>query len=340
MVELSANQFPSFLKSPDTSIKVFLIYGPDEGLVRELSKAVCLSIVDSLEDPFCYSELSANDLSNDPAKLMDELTAISMMGGDRVVRLRGATGNTKSLIEPALGLDLAATTFVIEAGDIRKDSALVKLVKSAPHGAVTPCFHDKAQDITGLIKETLGAAGLSTSRDIEEYLRQNLGSDRSISRQELDKLVLYMGEDKRPLTLEDVQANIGDSSSQTVFDIIDATLSGDLTVLERRLNKAFSAGESPIAFLRLIQGQLKQLHKAAALIDTGQRTGDAMKKAGIPFFNQKKAQAQLSGKTGAHMATCLDITLNAEIDCKTTGYPDETLCRRALMRIAMASRRR
>ncbi|USG61428.1 DNA polymerase III subunit delta [Sneathiella marina] len=339
-MELPANRFRPFLKSPDKSIKVFLIYGPDEGLVRELGKALCLSIVDSLNDPFCYGELSASDLSSDPAKLMDELTAISMMGGDRVVRLRGATGNSKNLIEPALDLDLDTTTFVIEAGDIRKDSALVKKVKSAPHGAVTPCFHDKAQDVTGLIKEILGAAGLSASRDVEDYLCQNLGSDRSISRQELDKLVLYMGNEKRPVTLEDVQVNIGDSSSQTVFDIIDATLSGNLQALERRMNKAFSAGESPIAFLRLIQGQLKQLHKAAALIDAGQKSGEAMKKAGIPFFNQKKAQVQLSGKTGAHMATCLDITLNAEIDCKTTGYPDETLCRRALMRIAMASRRR
>jgi DNA polymerase III subunit delta len=339
-VELSSNQFRSFLKSPDKSRKVFLIYGPDEGLVRELAKALCLTIVDSLDDPFCYSELSAADLSTDPAKLMDEATAISMMGGDRVVRLRGATGNNKSQIEPLLDLDLGATTLIIEAGDIRKDSALVKLVKSAPQGAVTPCFHDKAQDIGRLIQETLGAAGYSATQDIQEYLRQNLGGDRAISRQELDKLVLYMGAETRPLTLGDVQAVIGDSSAQSVFDIIDATLLGNLPALERRLNKAFSAGESPIAFLRLIQGQLKQLHKAAALIDAGQRSGDALKKAGIPFFNHKKAQVQLSGKSGAHMATCLEITLTAEINCKTTGYPAEALCRRALMRIAMANRPR
>jgi DNA polymerase III subunit delta len=340
VVELSARQFQSFLKSPDKNIKVFLFYGPDEGLVRELGKALCLTVVESLEDPFCYSELNAADLSSDPARLMDEVTAISMMGGERVVRLRGTTGNNKNLIEPVLAMGLGTTTLVIEAGDMRKDSALVKLVKSSPQGAVTPCFHDKEQEISGLIQEVLGAAGLTASPEIHEYLRQNLGNDRAISRQELDKLVLYMGDEKRPLTLEDVRINIGDSSAQTVFDITDATLSGDLAALERRLNKAFSAGESPIAFLRLIQGQLKQLHRAAALIDAGQRSGDAMKRAGIPFFNQKKAQMQLSGKNAAHMATCLEITLTAEINCKTTGYPDEALCRRALMRIAMASRRR
>jgi len=339
-VELGGPQFDKFLKSDDTSVKVILVYGPDEGLVRERGRALCLKFIDSLDDPFSYSELSASDLSADPARLMDELGAISMMGGNRVVRLRGATGNSKNHVELALTPTLDQTYLVIEAGDIRKDSALVKMVKGAPHGAVTPCFHDKAQDINSLIHEVVGAGGLTPSRDITEYLRQNLGSDRAVSRQELDKLVLYMCSEQREMTLADVQVMIGDSSTQSVFDIIDATLGGDLPSLERRLNKAFSSGESPIAFLRLIQGQLKQLHKAAALIDAGSRMDDALKKSGMPFFNHRKAQGQLAGKNSAHLSTCLDITLSAEIDCKTTGYPEEAICRRALMRIAMASRRR
>jgi len=32
--------------------------------------------------------------------------------------------------------------------------------------------------------------------------------------------------------------------------------------------------------------------------------------------------------------------LQAEIDCKTTGYPDEALCRRALLRITLANGKR
>ena len=339
-MELSGSQFTSFLKARDKRVRIFLFYGPDEGLVRERSRALCLSVIDSLDDPFRYSELDAGELSSDPAKLIDEVTAISMMGGERVVRLRGANNNSKSYIEPLLDLTLEDGILVIEAGDLRKDSALVKMIKGAAQGAVTPCFHDNAQDMGGLIQEVLGAARVHPSREVIDFLRQNLGSDRAVSRQELDKLVLYMRGRNEPLTLEDVRANIGDSSAQSVFNIIDSTLLGDLDALERQLNKAFSAGESPIGFLRMIQGQLKSLHKAAALRDAGLRADEAIRKAGIPFFNQKKAAAQIGGKTAAHMATCLDITLNAEIDCKTTGYPDEALCRRALMRIAMASRKR
>ena len=339
-MELASNKFSAFLKSRDPQYRIFLLFGPDEGLVRELSRALCLSIVESLDDPFRFSDLDAGDLSGDPARLMDEATAISMMGGERAVRLRGANNNAKGYIEPLLALDLRDSVIVIEAGDIRKDSALVKMISKAPNGAVTPCFHDKAQDILGLINDVLGTAGINPPRDVVEYLRENLGNDRAISRQELDKLVLYMQGRTDPMTLKDARANIGDSSAQSIFDVIDATLLGNLNGLEKHLNKAFSAGESPIGFLRMIQGQLKQLHKAAAIRDAGARSEDAIRKAGIPYFNQKKAAAQIGGKSSTHMATCLDITLDAEIKYKSTGYPEEAICHRALMRIAMANRRR
>jgi len=36
----------------------------------------------------------------------------------------------------------------------------------------------------------------------------------------------------------------------------------------------------------------------------------------------------------------MDIITEAENDCKVTGYPPETVCSRALMRIAQAARAR
>ncbi|TNE40236.1 MAG: DNA polymerase III subunit delta [Alphaproteobacteria bacterium] len=339
-MELPGQKFDAFLKSRDPKLRLFLLYGADEGLVRERGRALCLSVLGTLDDPFSYSEIDAGELGHDPARLMDEATALSMMGGERVVRLRNATGNHKDQVASLADLPLEGSIVVIEAGDLKKDSALVKMVKGAPHGAVTPCFHDKAQDMNGLIQEMLGSNGIHPTREITDYLRENLGGDRAISRQELDKLILYHGKREAPLTLDEVREIIGDSSDQNVFDIMDAALLGQLDRLERLLGRAFEAGESPIAFLRLIQNQLKQLHKAAALRDAGMRPEDAIRKSGIPYYNQKKAAIQISGKGAAHMATGLDITLKAEIDCKTTGYPAETICRRALMRIAMASRRR
>jgi len=339
-LELRAAQFSSYLKTPDNDIRVFLVYGPDEGLVRERAKLISLTVLQTLDDPFCYAEIEAGNLDGDPARLRDEIEAISMMGGDRVVRLRGAGNVHAKLIQSVLDADFSNTLLIIEAGDIKKTTALVKSITGLSMGASLACYHDKAQDVGSLIRDVLGEAGLSLTSDATDYLRKNLGSDRSISRQELDKLVLYKGSDEDPISLDDAKAVIGDSSAESVFDVIDATLLGNLPALELTLNKAFFAGESAITFLRLAQGQLKQLHKAASFSGNGVPLSVATKKAGIPPFNQKKAEAQIGRRGAQHFAQCLEIILKAEMECKTTGAPAETLCRRALLRVCMANRSR
>lgn len=311
-MDIASGRFPAYLKSRAPQHRIFLFHGPDDGLVRELARALSISVLGTLDDPFGYIELDIATLLADPARLADEATALSMMGGERVVRVRGATANSKDLIEPLLALDLQASIVVIEAGDIRKDSALVKMIAAAPQGVSVRCELDKASDIDALIREMLGAAKLTASPEIIDYLRDNLGSDRAVSRRELEKLTLYMQGKSGPLPLADVRAVIGDSSAQSIFDIMNATMGGNVRALEKHLNKAFSAGDSPIGMLRFLQNQLKARHKKAAAGSAASR----------------------------HLAKCLKITMEAEIGCKSTGYPDEAICRRALMRIAIANRQR
>jgi len=257
-----------------------------------------------------------------------------------VVRVRGISNKHTKLIQSLLTADYSNSILILEGGDLKKTGSLPKLLAKEHFAGVLPCYHDTAQNITSLINEVLGAAGCKVDTAGMEYLRANLGSDRAISRQELEKLVLYLGNDKKQATLDDVKQMIGDSSEENIFEVIDATLLGKMDELEKSLNKAFFAGESPVTFLRIIQGQLKQLHKAACFVDRGSSVADAIKKAGIPFFNQNKASAQIGRKKASHFAQAIEITLGAEIETKSTGYPAEAVCRRALLRIAMASRNR
>ena len=189
-MEFRAAQLNGFLKSPDPNLHIFLVYGQDDGLIREYGKKLALTALETLDDPFCYSEMEAQNLDGDPARLRDEIEAISMMGGMRVVRLRGVTNAHAKTIIQVLDADFSNTLFVIEAGDLKKTAALVKAVNGLKTGVTIACYHDKAQDISSLITEVLSTAGLSCASDVQEYLRSSLGSDRAISRQELDKLVL------------------------------------------------------------------------------------------------------------------------------------------------------
>ena len=70
-----------------------LVFGPDEGLVRERSSKIAKQVVQDLKDPFLVANIDPNNLKSEPGLLADEAAAISMMGGRRVIRIDGASEN-------------------------------------------------------------------------------------------------------------------------------------------------------------------------------------------------------------------------------------------------------
>ena len=82
-MKLQFKQIEPFVKAPDPKARVILVYGPDDGLVRERAAAMGKTVVADLNDPFNAVTLDAGQLADDPARLMDEALAMSMMGGNR-----------------------------------------------------------------------------------------------------------------------------------------------------------------------------------------------------------------------------------------------------------------
>src|SRR5215469_16817826 len=79
-----------YVSRPPPGIVAVLVFGPDQGLVRERAERLVKSVVPDLADPFRISDLDEATLNGDPARLADEAAALSMMGGRRAVRVRGA----------------------------------------------------------------------------------------------------------------------------------------------------------------------------------------------------------------------------------------------------------
>ena len=139
MAQKKAGEVDAFLSRPDFSFPVILLYGPDPGLVAERSEKVAeLSGVDR-SDPFAAVTLAADDLEKDVGRLYDEAQTVSLFGGRRLVRVRGA-GSGKSLAEAVADLSsepLKDAVLVIEAGDLKKSAALRANVERSryAHGA-------------------------------------------------------------------------------------------------------------------------------------------------------------------------------------------------------------
>ena len=102
---------------------------------------------------------------------------------------------------------------VVEAGDIGGKAELVKVFESAAGAGVFACYRDNERDLGPLIAAHLKAGGYGIARDALAYLSERLGGDRGVTRSELDKLMLYLGEPKRDVTLNDAMTCIGDRAA-------------------------------------------------------------------------------------------------------------------------------
>ncbi|MFC1673042.1 DNA polymerase III subunit delta, partial [Pseudomonadota bacterium] len=227
----------------------------------------------------------------------------------------------------------------LDAGDLPPRSKLRKLFEAAKNAACVPCYADDMRSLPDVIRETLSRHGLSTDRDAMSLLVQSLGSDRSVTRGELDKLAIYMG-DNTQVSEADVRACVGDSAASQVDDAIYAAAGGDTEKLESSLTRLLGEGVNAVQLVRAAQRHFQKLHTARGHMATGMSADQATKSLRPPIiFKQADAfKRQLSMWSENNLARAFDVLTQAEIDCKTTGLPADAVTGRAFLALAQAAR--
>lgn len=298
MTALKAPQIDAFLRRPDSDARLVVIYGPDAGLVSERARALQKVCGADLEDPFSVVRLDGDELGGDPGRLVDEATTVALFGGQRLIRVRRAESAAIAKAAAAL-LDMATLdAFVIlEAGDLKKTNPVRKLAEAHPLARALPCYADTAQSIDDLIATVMRAANLTLEPDAAQRLASQLGANRLISRGELDKLVLYAGDESRTITWQMVEAVVGDESALQMDQLLDASGLGDMDAVDHTLRRFELSGMAAATLLTMATRHFQSLHRACADRDASGRSAqqivDTMRPA--VFFQRKaKMQKQLS----------------------------------------------
>jgi DNA polymerase-3 subunit delta len=334
-MDIKTNQADRFIARPSASLVAALIYGPDQGMVRERATALAKSVVFDLNDPFRVSELDEVTLDTDPARLWDEAAALSMIGGRRVVRVRGAGNGLAKAFERFLAEPKGDALIVVEAGELAKGAALRRVFEGADNAAAIACYPDSGDTLEEVVRSALKAEALGIEAEALDYAVSRLGSDRGVTRSELEKLALYaMG--AKTVTQADVAAVMGDESALRIDEVFDAAGEGAYARLDIALSRSWAAGISPVAVLRQAMTHFQRLLAVKAEADEGGSAAAAMKKLRPPvhFSREASMRAQLSRWTTAKLQEALTHLYEAEALVKTTAVPAEAACGRALLSVA------
>jgi DNA polymerase-3 subunit delta len=340
-VKIDARQAAAFLKKPDPKIRAVVIYGNDDGLVAERAAQLARGVCEDLKDPFRVVDIAGDTLKADPSRLADEFSAISLMGGRRVIRVRPAGDECTTALENLVAATAGDALIVIEGGNLSPRSSLRTLAETEACLATLACYMDSEQALEGLVEAAARAEGLSVDPDAMEWIVDRLGGDRGQTRSEIDKLVLYKTNDNdRAIRMADAKAVIGDTSSVGIDDVIAATFDGDRTNLDRALDRVFAEGGHPVQLVRAIQRYADQLSIVSANAKSGNFESAMFKARGLPRFGpaRQRFERHLRNWPLSRLNDVLRVVLEAEQQCKTTGMPDETVARRLCLSLASNAR--
>ena len=341
MVKVAPRSVAGFVAAPAREAAVVLIYGPDRGQVGELALGIVKAVAEDPSDPFRVAELAPASIQDDPPLLADEARAMSLTGGRRAVRVRGAADALSKHLESYLDDPSPDSVIVLEAGELQTRSSLRKLAEAHPRVAAIACYRDEGAGLTQLVKQVLDSHKVRIAPDAMRYVAAQLGADRQSSRNALEKLALYAG-DGGQVTLEDAEAAVGDVGESTLDALTQAVASRQSGDAQRLVQKLFAEGTNPVQVVRGLVRHFSRIAEARAHVDAGLDAESAVGKLRPPvFFRAKPAMvAAAGGWTTPRLQNALDRLLRTEIDCKTTGMPAELMCARAVLALSAAAPRR
>lgn len=348
-MKLKAGQVERFLQRPDPASPVVLIYGPDEGLVRERVERLIRTVLDDPRDPFRASELSVDAVRSEPALLADEARSLCLLGGRRVVRLRQATDQATAAARALLALDRIEALVVIDGGDLGAGSSLRRLIEGARHAAAIACYRDEGRGLAAFVDRLLQERDLGAEPEARAYLLEHLGADRGVTRAELDKLALYLDGAAagprggvRRATLDDVAAVVGDSAALGLDDLVHAAALGQTAGVERCLDRLLGEGQAAVRLIRALANHFARLYHLALLVERGDPPERVIEGARPPIHFRRKSsvRTELGLWSATRAAAVLTRLLEAEIACKTTGWPAQVLCQQAVFEVCAGAARR
>lgn len=292
-------QLEQAVKAAQPLPPLILIYGDDGGHVARLKKQVVVAVLSDPDDPFASDTISAEDLIEEPGKLLEAATTIGFGAGTRLVRLDNADGDggakplnaLTSAVEYCLEEPLQDVVVLIGVPRLDKGHKLVKAVEKHKTAAVVRCFSDNARDLTTLVDQTIKAAGKTIRPEARTFLTDNLGNDRAVSEQELTKLLLYAG-DKSEVTLEDCLAIVASAPSVNVFKLCDAIGNRDRKQVDQLLTALNEEGEDLARASALVLRHLRRLQACRELMAAGQSVDAAMGALKPPVLFDKPAFAR------------------------------------------------
>ncbi len=336
-MKLAGAKALAFCEKPPLRPRIALIFGGDPGLVSAAADMLAKAWLPD-PDPMNVVRLSDDDLKRDAMILLDELVARSLLGGERLVRVRAEKdAAAKQLIDAIADVDAGTlapeAAWIIEGGDLGKTSKLRAAAEGSVNVAALQLYADDEAGTLDFVTRRLDAAKVAITPEALAAFAAELPGDRRLAMSEVEKLELYALDLGRPVVLADIAMIASAEQPRGADDAADAAINGDAAAAALAINRFLDSGGSAISALRTLHFRLLRAVDAQS---SGAASGMRLRP---PVFDKEwPAFARgLKDWPGSKLQRAFTELYEAERACKQAGAPADAIARALIDRIAARS---
>lgn len=330
-----------FVRKPRPSQPYILVYGPDEGLVRERINQLILAVGADSHDPFTFCRLSADVLRDFPARLLEEASSLSLIGGHRTIVAELDPRFPVATLNQLMSLDGGTSWVICHARDLKRDHPQRLAFEKAMNAAAIACYPDTERDLRAVILQELNSRDTAIDEDALELLISLLGADRTVTRNELAKLFLYCdGLDR--IRLADVTAIISDAYSLSLDDVVDYACTGNTRAVVEYFSNLNGQNIAIPAILPATLRWLGTLHQASMRIENGASLMATLEGWRPPLhFRRKPAiKSSLELWSSRRLLTAISAIDSALLESRKMFRLSGEITERSLLQISQLARQK
>jgi len=323
---------------------VCVAFGNELFLRRQVVLAIRHAVLGGEQADFSLTAFEG--IAADLRDVVEELSTVAMFGGRRLVVVEEAddfVSRYRGPLEEYVARPSPSGILLLDVETWPSNTRLYKAVEAG--GLAIDCAAPPVVRLARWLADWARQThGVHLPLAVAEVLLEMIGPELGLLDQELAKLALLAGGDKK-ITLEMVSRAVGGWRAKTAWEMLDAALDGHVAEAALQLDRLLLAGEAPIGVLGQISASLRRLAAATRLVLQAEAAGhppgrritlsQALAQAGVRPFAIQKAERQLRRLGRARGGRLYHWLLEADLDLKgDSEMPPRLILERLILRLA------
>ncbi|MBR3628191.1 MAG: DNA polymerase III subunit delta [Elusimicrobia bacterium] len=307
---------------------IYFLAGEENFLLDDCLKRIekIINIDDLNREVFQATESSGRDILN-------SVETLPFLTEKRIVVLKMANklkNEDFKIVEQIIENPVDTTCFIIVFQDKVKNSTskrkdLIAICEKSNNCYCVDCKKPYEKDVKAFIQEEFNNRGKTIDLDVVQQIVNDTGLDLQNVSNEIEKISLYLGKDKKNVTVEDFVKISGFTKEINIFmltnSIEEKNLKYSLFIIEQMLK----TGEKAIGLLSAISNAVRKMLIAKSLMEEKNYTSqDALNYIRVYAYFQYKYLNNLSKYTLLHLKKCLKEILKTDVALKTGKTDDKS----------------